>query len=400
MRVYHAEKTSTGRLLEMLHDISFVYNKGLLKNCTTLIERATKLAYETEQHSMILLLNDYLIDLFKQKKLDDSYTTQALQEEERKVLQDITSTRMATYMRIRMVEIDARALWASCAAEVEQIKDQALLMSRQQGLTHKAEGLLLNTLQYYYLHYLHYQDCLDITAQWLSKYEQNEYQQQFMSESYRLALANYMHSALMCEKLELIPPGIQKIKAIKPIDEREAAVNFRLIAQYELIYLLNTSPQTEANTIIAEIDAGLVKYVRFIPENNMVDFQFNIILLFFVQKKYSEVLIRSKKFYTYAGRMDRHNMSLFLSKMMEWMCQCSLDNYDILDSSLRNLKRYYKDKNNTSEFLDAVFALFATIVREGGSTRKSKVSEAITAVSNTPPPTEWVQLKTLILSWI
>ena len=65
MRVYHAERTPKGQLVEMIHEISFLHSKGFVKSCQQMIDKAMKLAEETEQYPEMLVLNDFMVNLYK-----------------------------------------------------------------------------------------------------------------------------------------------------------------------------------------------------------------------------------------------------------------------------------------------------------------------------------------------
>ena len=399
MCAYHAGQSDDGRLIDMLHEIRFLYNKGLIKSCTALIERTIKLAQESEQHSLILFVNDYLMSLFTLKKLSGPYTAQSIKENESAMLQQINLTRMAVYLRIRMVEIDTLAQWEKCAAEADSIMEQSTRMAEQNHLTAKAEVAILNTQQFYYLHHQRYEECLDVTSKWLSKYEEDETRYSFLSEPYRLILANYLMSMMMAEKFELMPLAIEKIKAIKTNDEREAAISFRIITQYELIYLLNTSNYEHAEKIITDLESGLDKYKRFLPHGRIVTFRFNISLLHFLQKRYLKSHTSLKEFGDIVARNEKYTNAMAIARSMEWMCQYSLGNFDILDSLLRNLKKFYNDRELKNDFLDAKFALFTAIIKEGGL-NPALLASAKKVVTEIEPPSEWTQLKTIIQSWM
>ena len=84
---------------------------------------------------------------------------------------------------------------------------------------------------------------------------------------------------------------------------------------------------------------------------------------------------------------------------MEWMCHHSIGNFEILDSSLRNLKRYFADRELRNDFFDSMFFVFNQKIKDAGI-KPASMSSLKKRISDTNPPHEWEQLKELVLVWI
>jgi hypothetical protein len=396
MRVYHAEKTPEGKLLEMIHEIRFLYNKGLMKSCLALIEKAHKLAEETEQYSMMLTINDFLMSLFNVNKLSNIYSAKGIEESEQKTLEKLNLNRQASYLRIKITDISISGHWAKRSQETDEIMKMSQNLSQQNDLTVRAELAILNTQQFYLLNNNKFEECLELTEKWLKKYEANPSEYSFISESYKTILANYLKCILMAEKFDLIPPAIEKLKSLKTNDERDEANIFRLATQYELVYLLNTSRSQNYQAILQHIANGVHKYIRYIPEADLINIKFNTCLSYFLQKDYSATLSKINDFYLDAGRDERFVFVTSLARTIEWMCQYKMENYSILDPCLRNLKRHYKEKNLTTDLHEKVISLFAALIKDAGM-NKIKNSDIKKTISDANTIPEWEQLRELVL---
>ena len=120
MRVYHAERTPKGRLVEMIHEINFLYSKGFVKNCQHQIEKAIKLATDTEQYTELLVLNDFLVRLYRENPAMAPYTVAEMEQQEQQIMQRITLTREAVYLRMKMTEIQTSQQWQKKETDAKQ----------------------------------------------------------------------------------------------------------------------------------------------------------------------------------------------------------------------------------------------------------------------------------------
>ena len=398
IRNYGSEGDPEAELPEMLLSIRLLINKGLKNQVNKLIEKAMRLGEETEQYNEMLVINDLLLKFYRMSPGEAPYDAKQIEQMDKDILDRIMLTRQALYLRTHIAEIQAGAQWQSREAEARTIMDSATSLSAKPHLPKRAELSLLNVRQIYMIHYHQYQECLDITADWLSKIERSARVFDYSPDQYRVTLSNYLHSALRSEKLDLLPPAIAKIKAIKTNKDKDSAENFRVSAMYEMIYIINKEKFKEADTALAYIEDGLKKCKRFISEPQLVFFRYNITLLFFLQKKYDGCLNHINELYFLSGRNESYSHTTTITRVMEWMCLYSMKNFAVLDSSLRNLKRYFADRQLKNIFFDAMFELFNSKLKEAGM-RPASVDKIKKRISESNPPKEWEELQGLVYNW-
>ena len=399
IRNYGSDTDPEAELPEMLLSIRLLISKGLKSQVNKLIEKAMRLAEEREQYNEMLVITDLLLKFYRMSPGEAPYDAWQLEQMDKDILERIYLIRQALYLRTHMAEIQASALWTTRSKEAREIMGVAIALTEKPNLPRRAELSLLNVRQIYLIHHHRYQECLDITATWLDKIEKAPSPFDYSADQYRVTLANYLHCALRNDKLELFPAAIKKIKAIKTKTDKEAADCFRVSAQYEMTYTINKAQFDNADKMLKEIEADLKKYMRFIPEPQMVNFRFNIALLFFRRKKYAEAMTHINNLYFLSGRDESYVYSTAIARTMEWMSQYSLGEYTILESSLRNLKRYFADRDLKNEFFENMFELFSRMLKEAG-TRPASLIAFKKLLSAIKPPQEWEQLKEIVLSWI
>lgn len=395
MRLYHAERTPKGRLVEMIHEINFLYSKGFVRNCHQQIMKAIKLATETEQLTEMLVLNDFLVRLYRLDPVLAPYTAAEMEHRERAILDRIVLTREAIYLRMQMTEIQSSRQWVEREAEAKAYADRASALSSREDVSTRASILLLNARQRYLIHHRDYPESLRITIEWIERTQPDTRDMESLTDDYRVVLANYMMCAMHCERFELLPDAIAKLKALRTNYEKEEADSFRLSTQYELIYLLNSADLSDAHNILREVEYGLKKHKRFIPADQAVTFRFNIALLNFLRKEYSECLDQIHSLYTISGREKNYDYTTTMARTMEWMCQSSIGNDQILDAGLRSLRRHLSEKNLTEDFFAELCGRFAAVMRSGNQ----KTTETRQPLSTQAPP-GWDQLQAIFTAWL
>ena len=399
LRNYHSENNTEAQLNEMFLNIRLLIDKGLRNQAYDLIGKAQKLAEETELLSEQLMINDFLLTLYRMSPKDAEGSIVEMEEKEARILEQLKVTRTALHLRTRLIEIQINSQWEKRAAEVEELIEAVSAMQSMGNLTKRAELSLLSVMQLYWVRHHQYRECLDATLLWLGKIENNGNSFHYSADHYRVTLANLLLCALRLEQFDLFPDAIKKIKGIKTESEKEAAECFRVGAQYELIYILNSENFEHADSTLKYIEEGLKAHKRFLSTIQIVDYRFNIALMFFLRKKYAECLLQITELYHLSGRDERFSFTTTLARIMEWMCQASTNNFDVLDTMNRNIKRYLSDRNLKNELFDAITELFNGIIKEGRINPPSfkSIKKRINDVETAP---QWEQLKGIMLAWL
>jgi hypothetical protein len=399
MRMYHAERTSKGRLVEMIHEISFLYSKGFVRQCHQQIERAMDYAEANEQHEEMLVLNDFLMKLYRENQAAMPFSVRDMEQREKALLNKIAVTREAVFLRMKITDIDAKRQWKERAEEARFYMHRAEELASTDRLSMRASMVLLNSRQTFLIRHGHYQQSLDISEAWLERNSSLPLLPDTMADSFKLVMANYMMCAMHCERFDLLPDGISRLKQCRSSFEKEEADTFRLSTQYELIYLLNTGQFEGAAKVLHDIETGLKKYHRFIPADQMVTFRFNMALCYFLRKQYSECTDQLHALHALSGREKRYEYTTAMGRTMEWMCQSSLGQHEILDSSLRSLKRYFAERNMEHEFFDHMFHLFGAVIA-AGNRRTPQVRNMHEQIKKDAPTDQWGQLQAIVATWL
>jgi hypothetical protein len=372
MRNYHSDNDPEIQLSEMLANIHILINKGLKAQAYKMIEKAIKLAMLAEQYNHILIIDDYLVSLFAMNPIGAEYDAAKIKELDTLALSKIALTKQTVTVQMNMSVINTLNQWKDKAEEVKEMIKEADAIEAKGGLTRRAELYLLNIKQYYLMSQKRFDEILSITASWLDKVENATSPYEYSSDQYRVTLANYMNCALKMSRLDILPASIAKLKAFKTTTEREEVNFFVQIASYEIAYVTETSSFEQLSVLIEYIEKGIDKYKRRLTDRRIVSIRCDIAIMLFVAKRFNDALNHISKVNFIIGRHDTYQTEMTRMRVLEWMCQYSTGAHDILDSSLRNLKRFFNDRQMKDPFFDDMFELFAVMIKYGNSDKHIK----------------------------
>ena len=135
LRNYHSENNTEAQLNEMFLNIRLLIDKGLRNQAYDLIGKAQKLAEETELLSEQLMINDFLLTLYRMSPKDAEGSIVEMEEKEARILEQLKVTRTALHLRTRLIEIQINSQWEKRAAEVEELIEAVSAMQSMGNLT-------------------------------------------------------------------------------------------------------------------------------------------------------------------------------------------------------------------------------------------------------------------------
>jgi hypothetical protein len=250
LRNYNSQNDPEIRLQEMIININLLINKGLKSQAYKLIEKAQKLADDTESFNEMQILNDCLMKLYRLAPGDAKYKANEIISRGEEVMGKWALNQRALHLRIQMVHIDTENLWKRDNKNVSAIVAEADTLMTAKGLSRRAALSLLNVKQFYLIHEHKYTEALSMTQHWLDKIEGGNKNYQYSTEQYLVTLSNYLMCALRSDRVDLLPQAIDKIKELKTLSEKEEADCFRMSAQYELVYMLNSKDRERSSKMI------------------------------------------------------------------------------------------------------------------------------------------------------
>jgi hypothetical protein len=399
LRNYHTQTDPLLELQEMIGQIHLLYQKGLKDQALRLLHKAEKLAEDAEQLHELLIIHDLSVKLYRLDPNHHKLQTKSIQENGQDILLRITLTQQAILLRVQIYEIYSNKQWDIESDRIDGIMREVELLETHANLTRRAKLNLLNTRQFYLINLHRYEECLDITSRWLDNTPIDKSHTKYFSEQYFAMWGNYLLCAFHAERYEVVLGTIAKIKEFPVRTEQEAADSFRIGTQYELMYLLNSSEISDIDMMTANITSGLLRFRELISIRQLVNFRFNLCVLFYLNNRYDDAMTHIRELYSVCGRDNKYEVHIAQARVMEWICQSTMGQTRVLYDLLRNLKLYFKERGFTGAYITAVFELF-TQIEKGADVQSAPMLAKKKKILSTPVPKDWTQLEGIVSHWI
>ncbi|MFL5762800.1 MAG: hypothetical protein ACJ77K_02590 [Bacteroidia bacterium] len=293
MRSYHSGSTIDLELKEMLSDIEFLYHKGLYKQCERLHAKAEKLAIETDKKNRLLEILEWKAKLLQVTNRDSEFRhfhKEVFREEER-ILNTILRS-----LELKSEVLDIFAL----------IRKQGFARSKTDlQLIHKVirkyEKYNYEKLDFNDKYYLNYIRTIYFTSSGedekgmfytkknvdlLESIPVKLLEEEF--ERYIVSLNNLVVNLIHLRKTNEIYPYIEKIRSLATRNIRENVLLWATSYKLILGVIIQSGDFDEAEKMIPEVTAGVELYHDKIPATDVVLFKYNLAIVYFAGKKYSQ----------------------------------------------------------------------------------------------------------------
>jgi len=174
LRNFHANQSIDIQLMGLLQDVEILYNKALLRQCSKLLTKAKKIAYEHEKYLQILGIIKWEEKLYFSGKVIKSYEKPVLEEGE--ILNKIENTHeydRLLSMVLKLTKGEGLLTSRNATDMLSTIIKHPLLNSEQQAYSYEAKS------RYYHIFSLYFQAMGDlaqsyrICTKWVDLLESN-----------------------------------------------------------------------------------------------------------------------------------------------------------------------------------------------------------------------------------
>lgn len=126
---------------------------------------------------------------------------------------------------------------------------------------------------------------------------------------YQTVLINYLNICIVSGKYdENYNSLLKKMKKLKIDYRKDYVYNQAMIMQIEQLRILNIGTLDESVRFIRRIDKFLETYENEITDTKLFNFQYNIMILYFMMEDYENALIRSKKLLEFNNKKVRKDL--------------------------------------------------------------------------------------------
>lgn len=394
MRAYNAEKSSEGALNDIIANVHFLYNKGLISAANKELKKGIMLAEELENLPSLINLYQLKLNLTRITQTPaDIKTADEDLEAEARILNMLEAERKVVHSRRKIYnqyisgQLKKNITEAKATIhELESLDPKLLTYKARMSLfflramVAEKEGLFTEAMKQY--------------EQANTIWKKNELKLHESYSNLRAILSNYLVCAYYLDRYDVYPAIIEQIESFPAESINDQADTFLLAKGSRLIRLLNTADKTRSEKLINEIEDGLKIFGDQLPRQHVIDISTNICLLLFQTQNYTKSIDALNNAFAIIGRDEKLHQQLFVLKFMEIMVQFSVKNFDLLDYRIRNLERWLREHKLNENFTDVLLKSIPDMCHEPKYSQIKKQLSGLACSDNLQA------LKTLVLDWV
>jgi hypothetical protein len=373
MRQFNEESNVSRSLQSRLMDIDFLLEKGQTSKAMALLRKAKRVALLYHKYMALLSLlhaerrilrlqqtRNSLASIEKIEKDEDQALARIRDESNLRRLHDRTFLLIRGEMQARVKKEEA----------IEKLARHPLLNESHATKSFDMELLRLLTLSDLALLRGNTKHSRAALYKLICLYDDHPHQFRDEPLRYINILNNYLNSCFQLQRFDEFPGLLRRMKQLGSHSREARFQVFRNGLFLEMLYLLNTRQLKACLELVPQITAGLKAFERKLPVARMLSFLYNLITLFFFNEQYSDALrwlnrLRERD-YPDVRRDIQHAARLF-----QWVLLFELGKFDLLDATLRNSIRFFKQYKRMNQFETLLANLFADLLNEADS-RKQK----------------------------
>ncbi|PCJ25030.1 MAG: hypothetical protein COA97_08620 [Flavobacteriales bacterium] len=381
LRGFYADKSAAAILQEQLRNIELLFDKALYKECSKIIRKAKKMAYDYEKYYFLLDLIDWEKILVEEEYLRGMFDKDLtkLVEEESECLEKLRN--LAEYqMLYSKINFAFRTGGYARSDEeqliVDEIANYHLIKGKNTALTTKAatacyyiKGLCATTKRNLDETYTNFMKVVTIM-------EDNPMIMKELPKRYVKALNNVMFAYmdfkdwdncfLMIEKLK----GLEKKRGFESTDVQLKIFTFPHNA--ELLVCINKGAFSKAIAkVIPEILKGIEQYDGKINNEEVMLFYYNISRAYFGGGDYKSALKYINLVLNDSESGLREDVYAF-ARLVNLIIHYELGNYDLLDYTVKSTKRFVTKSRKNYKFETIFLKDFKKLLKNKNSEAMQK----------------------------
>jgi len=395
MRAYNAEKSAEGALNDIIANVRFLYNKGLMAAATKELKRGIAMAEELENLPALIILYQLKLNLTRitQTPSDVKAAEEDLEAETR-ILMMLDAERKVVHARRKIYNYAISGQLKKKLKEANDLISELELLEREQHLSYKARISLFFIRATVAENENRYPDAMQYYEQANAIWKKNELKLHESYSNLRTILRNYLAAAHYAGRFDVYPPIIEQIENFPVENISDQADAFLATKAAKLLYYLNTPDKTGSLKLVQEIEQGIKKFQSLVPVQEVNHLLINICFLHFQTQNYTALIDALNNAYAALGRDEKMQHILADLKFLEIMAQFSLKNHDLLDYQLRNTERWLREHKLNNNFTDVLLKSFPAMRKE------PQFSQIKNQLKSLACPVNMQVIQMLVLEWM
>ncbi len=400
MRSYSAEKKAEGRLADMILEMNFLIEKGLVDHCAKICVKAWEIAEERElTEQKVKLLNIRRVIDRSEYNINRENFQNDLRIQEIKALSQLEDEREAVYLYERIYSIYILHQMNDRKEEITQIYDRLGILYLKPDLTFDCINTIIRAKCVILDHNLQHKEALDLTSQLIAQWEKSPWRLKEMTDRYVKLLGNFMVFTSRTGTYEGITTLIGKLEKVETTEKEVAKDVFYLLTFCRLLNYINSEQYQESLSIIPELKKGLKEFdalLTFVQKRTLVN---NICLIYLKNKMYSEVLDEVQEVYALVGRSKDKQHRIEDVRIFEFIAHYELGNTELLHYTIRNNQRFFKEHQPENDFIENIWKHLKLFIQSIDKPKAAK-QKLKTTLESLPCPDTNTALRNELIAWL
>ncbi len=368
MRGYQSGKGVNIQMRELLQDISFLQEKGMVAHCQKLLKKAKKLGEEHDRFQDLLVLLDTerrMVKITSRDKLADELDR--IEEERKLIIQklDVQYQYIELYDRLytllrQQMQLDRQ----SALHTVRKSIQLPLLADVKTARTFRSRSYFYLCRAYCHQLLGELHDAFALYAANVAHWEGNPHWIKEEPFQYQRALSNYLSICERTKNWSPFPSTLAKMQQLSCVSIEERAEQFSNFYFYTFFHCLNNWQFEDATLLAPQIEKGLEQYGDIIPDSRLMGFIFNLMVMFFFLGKPKEALTWLFKLLNIEKTEVRQDLQR-AARIYLLILHYELGNLDLYDHLFPMVQRYLK-QYSINDFEQQILDFLKTLYRGGG----------------------------------
>jgi len=376
LRGFYSDKSAAAILQEQIRNIELLFNKALYKECSKIIRKAKKTAYDYEKYYFLLDLIDWEKTLVEEEYLSGKFDKDLnkLVEEESECLEKLRNLAeyQILYSKINYAfRTGGYARSEEDQKTVDEIANYHLIIGKNTALSTKAatacyyiKGLCATTERNLDESYINFKKVVKIM-------EENPMIMKELPKRYVKALNNVMFAYMDYHRWDECFNMIEKLKGlVKKPGFESFDVQLKLFTSSHNGELLACIAKGDFNTaktrVIPAIVKGIGEYDDKINNEEVMNFYYNISRAHFGGGDYKNALKYINFVLNDSVTGLREDVYTF-ARLVNLIIHYELGNYDLLDYTIKSTKRFVAKSRKDYKFENVFLRDFKKLLKNKNS---------------------------------
>ena len=360
---FHNNKTAADKLQDEYNRISLLHIKGLHEQCYKRLKKAKQEAYRIESFKLLVDIVELEMKIIAEKSPKRyNQTLLQLADERMECLEKYANCIAYHNLIWKMIYWISKKGIARNEKENRQIKVQELL---QDDLLQKESKALSTTAKLHFNNvwflYEYYQGNYTESLQYKEREIEILESHSLLAEQYPEYVKKLSNAITIINHLQLHDKLFVYLDKLKQLLSNKLTAQLKpivFISYYNaaLIAYAQMGEVDKPLALISEIEAGLKVYQKQFHKSRLLDLFLNISILYFKTAKFEQSQVWLEKVLVQSD-LIREDVHCF-ARIFDLLIHFELENDLLLESLIRNYKRYFKKREKYYQFEQIMLQFF------------------------------------------